>query len=329
MGLTNYDDGLTSFGMVVMSRPIPPGGSIFWLNPSHGNASDGNGDADVGASFDAPMATLDGAFALCTANKNDIIIYVPGSTSLNLTAQLVWNKNYTHLIGLGAPSRMGQRARIFQGSAATGLSPLINITASFCHFENLLIFQGVGDATSLINVQVTGRGNYFYNIQFAGGGNATMAIDNCASLMVNGGEENTFHSCRMGVTTIPLATGGNVLRFDGNAKENYFINCVVAALIGNLGARLVELVDATAMDQINWFLNCKFVSNSVNQATTMASAWEIPALSGTTMIAYMDKDCGGRGFTDWDDDNRGLLYLEAGTISAGGNAGIAQVSNST
>ena len=328
MGVTNYDNGVSSFGMPVLSRSIAPGGSIFWLNPSHADASDGNGFAGVGAPFGTPMATLPGAFALTTANKNDIIIYVPGSTSLNLTAQLVWNKNFTHLIGFGA-QRMAQRSRIFQGSAATGLSPLINITASFCHFENLLVFQGVADATSLLDVQVTGRGNYFFNVHFAGGGNATMAIDNCASLMVNGGEENTFQSCRFGITTIPLATGGNVLRFDGRAKENYFINSEIAALVGNVGARLVELVDGAALDQINWFRNVQFVANSVNQAVSLESAWEIPALTGTTPIVHLDANCHGRGFDDWDDNDRGLLYLAAGTITAGGNAGIAQVSNST
>lgn len=328
--ITNFPNGISSWGMpVIPPGMIAPGGSIFWLNPSHANASDGNGNGGVGASFDAPMATLPGAKDLLTANKHDTIIYVSGNTSLSLSALLTWDNDYTHLIGLCPPTRSSQRARIFQAAAATGLSPMINITATGCLFANLLIFQGVADATSLINVQVTGGRNHFWNVHFAGGGNATNAVDGCASLMVNGGEENTFERCKLGLTTIQLATGGTVLQFDSRAKENFFIDCILGVSIGHIGARLVELIDGAAVDQMNWFKNTQFVSNSVNQAFTMESAWEIPALTGTTPIVYMDKACGGRGFTDWDDDNRGLLYLEAGTITAGGNAGIAQVSNST
>jgi hypothetical protein len=187
----------------------------------------------------------------------------------------------------------------------------------------------VNDATSLINLQVTGGRNHFWNVHAAGGGHATMAIDNCASLFVNGGEENTFQGCKFGQNTVPLATGGNVLRFDDSAKENYFIDCIVTAFISNAGARLVELVDTASVDQFNWFLNTKFNSNSENKATTMASAFEIPSGHTTTATLYLDKYCGGMGFTDWDDDDRGIVYLEAGAITAGGNSGIAQVSAAT
>lgn len=330
MGLTNFPNGLTSFGFPVMpAGGIAPGGSIFFLNPSHPNASDGNGGVGIGAGPDTPMATLAGVYAKMTAGVHDTCFYIPGATSLNLTATLTWAKDYTHLIGMGAPTRSSPRARIFQHADATALSPLVNVTATGCNIRNIEIFQGVDDADSLINLQVTGGRNHFWNVHFAGGGHATMAIDNCASLFVNGGEENTFERCKLGLTTIPLATGGNVLRFDGSAKENLFIDCVLGTMISNAGARLVELVDGAAVDQFNWFFNTKFNSNSANKATTMASAFEIPSGHTTTATLYLDKDCGGMGFADWDDDDRGIIYLEAGAITAGGNAGIAQVSAAT
>jgi len=176
---------------------------------------------------------------------------------------------------------------------------------------------------------VTGGRNEFRNMHFAGGGHATMAIDNCASLFLNGAEENTFYNCRFGLTTISLGNGGNVLRWDGSAKENIFRNSRVCAIISNAGARLSELVDGSATDELNWFFNTPFISNSVNRATTMASAWEIPALVGQTAVVYLDEACKGIGFTDWDDDDRGLLFLASGTITGGGNSGFALVSNST
>ncbi len=328
--VTNFPNGLSSWGMpVIPPGMIAPGGAVFWLDPSHPLAGDENGKGGIGALENKPMATLPGAQDLLRANKHDMILYRSGNTSLNLSAQLDWNKNYTHLVGLCPPTRSSQRARIFQAADATGLSPLINLTASGCYIGNILLFQGVDDATSLLNLQVTGGRNFLWNLHLAGGGHVSNAVDGCASLMVNGGEENTFHSCKMGLTTIALATGGTVLQFDSRAKENFFIDCILGARVGHIGARLVEVVDGAGVDQINWFENTKFVANSVNQGFVLESAWEIPALTGTTPIIYLDKRCGGRGFDDWDDNDRGLLYLEAGTITAGGNAGIAQAANST
>lgn len=328
--VTNFPNGVSSWGMpVIPAGMIAPGGAVFWLDPSHPLASDENGKGGVGAKLNAPMATLPGAKDLLRANKHDMIVYKSGNISLSLTEQMDWDNDYSHLIGLCPPTRSSQRARIFQDSTATGLSPLFNLTASGCYIGNILLFQGVPDATSLLNLQVTGGRNYLWNVHAAGAGNATNAVDGCASLMVNGGEENTFHTCKLGLTTIALATGGTVLQFDSRAKENFFIDCILSARVGHVGARLVEVVDGAGVDQINYFRNTLFIANSVNQAISLESAWEIPALTGTTPIVYIDKNCDGRGFDDWDDNDRDLLYLAAGTITAGGNAGIAQLANST
>jgi hypothetical protein len=299
------------------------GGTKYYLDPTNGN------DGNSGLSRDDAFATLPTAFAAIPANENNILVYIAGTSSISLSAAFDWNKDYTHFVGETAPSGAANRARIFQAAAATGLSPLITVSAKGCIFYNIYTFQGVDDATSLINWSVTGGRNYFRDMHFAGGGHATMAIDNCASMLLNGAEENTFDNCRFGVTTIPLATGGGVIRWDGSSKENIFRDCRVAALIGNAGARLMEFVDGSAVDQVNWFFNTKFVSNSVNRATTMASAFEIPALTGATALGYFDLQCGGLGFTDWDDDNRGWAFFEGGTKTAGGNTGFALESNST
>ena len=313
----------TVIGAPDLLDPTGWGGVKYYLDPTNGN------DGNSGLARTDAFATLPTAYAAIPANLNNVLVYIAGTSSLSLSAAFTWAKNYTHFVGETAPSGAANRARIFQAAAATGLSPLFTVSSKGSIFHNIYTFQGVDDNTSLGNWSVTGGRNFFKDMHFAGGGHATMAIDNCYSMLLNGAEENFFDNCRFGVTTIPLATGGNVLRWDGNSKENIFRNCRIAALIGNAGARLVELVDASAMDQINWFFNTKFVSNSVNRATTMASAWEIPSLPGATALAYLDKACGGVGFTDWDDDNRGLLFLEGGIITAGGNAGIAQVSNAT
>lgn len=321
--ITNFPNGVSSFGIPLFGDGFPTAGRSYFLDPTNG--SDGWDGTAPGRAF----KTLPVAYAALTAGQNDKLYYLAGTSSISLSAAFEWAKDYTHFIGVTAPSGAANRARIFQTATATGLSPLFKVSAKGCILSNFYIFQGVDDATSLINVEVTGGRNLFDNVHFAGGGHDTMAIDNCASLFLNGAEENRFVNCRAGVTTIALGDGGNVIRMDGSAKENVFENCRIAAMIDNAGARLVELVDTASADQINWFLSTTFISNSANKATTMASAFEIPSGHTTTASLYLDGGCGGFGFTDWDANDRGLIYLQNGTITAGGNAGIAQPAAST
>src|SRR5688572_6846965 len=215
---------------------IPPGGSVFFVNPGHTNASDGND----GWNPNQPLLTLATAYDKTITNENDVIFYIGMDASLTLTAALTWSKSYTHLVGLCAPVGVAQRSRIFQLSSLTGASPLLTISGSGCIFKNFYIFQGVADATSLINVQLTGSRNYFENLHFAGGRHATQAIDGGASLAIGGtatGSENLFRHCTIGVDTIDAATGMMALIFNGTeASRNVFENCTFRMRAGNSGA---------------------------------------------------------------------------------------------
>jgi hypothetical protein len=302
---------------------MPVVGNKYYLDPTNGK------DSNSGLAEDDAFATLPTAYAALTANQHDVLYYIAGTSSISLSAAFTWAKSYTHFIGIGAPSTIANRCRIFQTATATGLSPLITWSATGCICCNIYTFQGVADATSLGCWSVTGGRNVFLDMHFAGGGHDTMAIDNCYSLFLNGAEENRFINCTVGVDTIALGNGGNALRYDGSALRNIFRNCRINVLIDNGGARLAELVDATAVDRINWFYGCEFFSNSVNKATPMASAFEIPASHTTTATIYLDPLCRGIGFTDWDDDDRGILYLGVGTSTGGGNSGLALVSAAT
>lgn len=296
--------------------PFGPLAKYYFVDATNG--SDGND----GLSLDTALATLIAAEDKCVASRHDTVFIV--GTSLNrLTAQLLWDKSYTHLIGICAPTRVAQRARIFQLSTLD-TSPLLNITASGCIFKNFYIYQGVDKAASLIDVQVTGSRNYFGNVHFAGGGHATQAINGGASLKLNGANENTFVNCTIGIDTIAAATGMTAITFDGSSSRNIFENCLINLLISNAGAVLVELIDASSVDRYTIFRNCDFFSNSENKGTTMTSAFVIPS-GHTTTASILLRDCAGLGFTDWDADARGLVYLTEGTHTAGGYAGLMQV----
>lgn len=301
---------------------LPFTGQAYWLDPATGS------DTNSGKKPTEAFKTLPTAYAALTANQNDVLYYIAGSTSLtNLSAAFTWAKSYTHFIGVCAPTRVGQRARIFQLSTLTGASPLITISGNGCVFQNLYAFQGVDDATSLVNVSVTGARNYFENVHFAGGGHATQAVDGGASLLLNGGSENTFRHCTIGVDTIAAATGMAGLLLDGAAARNVFESCNFTMYAGNAGAIFVEVVDSAGFDRYVIFRDCLFINDAA--ATTLTSAFAIPAGMGSATHRILLYNCAFVGAADVDSNNRGLCYLNTGTTTGGGNAGLFVVSNST
>jgi hypothetical protein len=279
------------------------------------NGSDGNS----GFSPSEALASLEAAYAKTVANQHDTIFYIASSSGNNLAAAVTWSKNYTHLIGVAAPTRVAQRARIFQTSTLTGASPLLTISATGCIFKNFYIFQGVADATSLINVSVTGGRNYFENVHFAGGGHATQAINGGASLHLNGAEENTFVNCTIGVDTIDAATGMMGILFDGEAHRNIFENCTVRMRAGNGGAGFVEIVDATGIDRDNTFIDCLFLNNS---GTDMTSGFVIPAGMGAPRKLLL-KDCMILGTAKLDANDRGVLFGNMNAVTGADTSGEA------
>jgi hypothetical protein len=326
--MTTFADMLYQLGGLPALPPLPiaPGGTWYWVDPVNGSASNDGLAPVAGNAGHGPLATVGAAYARCTADKHDVIVLMEGDTASDETAAITWSKDYTHLIGLCAPVREGQRARITCG--ANDLTPFITISANGCVFANVRIWQGRDDADTLINVSVTGSRNYFSNVDFAGGGHATQAVDGGASLHLNGGSENLFERCTIGIDTISWGTGmaGLVVAATGGAARNVFHECLFNAYAGNAGAIFVELLGNSGLDRYLLFDRCTFLNLS---ATAMTSAFAVASGFDPNNKRALLRDCALIGATDWDSSNRGILYLNNGTITGGGNAGLFAVSNST
>jgi len=310
----------TTSGMVnaLGGVPLLPGlpfsskSKYYFVEPANGS------DNNDGLTPATALASISAAEDKCVANQHDTVLYLAGSSGTNLTAALTWDKNYTHLIGICAPTMVGQRARIFQTSTLTGASPLLNITASGCIFKNFYLFQGVDDATSLINVQVTGGRNYFENVHFAGGGHATQAIDGGASLKINGGEENTFVGCTIGVDTVAAATGMAGVVFDGAGPRTIFKDCHFTMYAGHAGAKFVEIADSAGFDRYIIFKDCLFLNDATGY--TMTEGITVPAGMGSATHRIVLQNCAFLGVGDIEDNDRGIVYTASGTFTAGGNS---------
>ncbi len=80
---TNFPNGLRSRGVPLPSGMMPPtGGNVFHVDSGHTNAS----DSGPGTNPNHPMATLDAAIALCTANNGDQIWVYPGHAEAVIAA---------------------------------------------------------------------------------------------------------------------------------------------------------------------------------------------------------------------------------------------------
>jgi hypothetical protein len=275
-------------------------------------------DSNDGLTPATALAGIEEAEDRCVANRHDTVFIIGTGTAINMSAAMTWDKDYTHIIGICAPTHAAQRARIAYETGTTAASPLITISASGCIFKNFYVFHGIASATNLINVYVTGGRNYFENVHFAGGGHATQAVDGGASLMLDteACEENLFKHCTIGVDTIAAATGMAGMRLDGACHRNVFEDCKFTLYAGNAGAIFVEVVDSTGIDRYTNFERCRFLNTS---ATAMTEAFAIPAMGAPRRIYLCD--CSLHGATDWDSNDRGVLFQNNGTITVGGNAG--------
>lgn len=317
--MPHFHDMVYQFGGAPVGYPgIPPGGTWYWVDPANG--SSGN----TGLTPDKALAKVSQAYAKCVTNKNDVVALIGDATGNTESAAITWSKSYTHLVGFCAPTMVGQRARMFVAAGDLGISPFITVSGSGCIFKNIYAFQGVDDAHALINFSVSGSRNYFENVHFAGGGHASNAIDGCASLQINGGSENTFVNCTVGVDTTGAATGVAALSVaaTGGAARNIFRNCHFTLWASNAGAMFVELLGNSGLDRYLIFDNCLFI----NLGSSMTSGFVLAAGFDPTNKRVLLKDCALIGAGEWDSGNNGILYLNTGTITGGTNAGLFLVS---
>jgi len=300
-------------GLPVMAGiPYSQDAKYYFVDAANGS------DSNDGLSLDHALATIIAAEDKCVANHHDTVFYIAGSSSVTMTAALTWDKSYTHLIGICAPSAFSQRARIFQLSTLTNASPLLNITASGCIFKNFYIFQGVNDAGSLINVGVTGGRNYFENVHFAGGGHATCAIDASASLSLSG-SENMFNHCTIGVETANHATGATGLLFGGtNATRNVFDDCIFQTWAVNKNVFHVEVTGVTSIQRYNYFRRCLFLNQ--NHSYSIDTVFELVG-GDTTTGFFILIDCFSHGADDWDDRDSGKVIAGMDVLTSGGASG--------
>ena len=99
MGLTNFPNGISSFGVPVLgSGELTTTGNVFFVDSGAANASDSSKGTDKGK----PLATLDEAVSRCSANNGDIVVLMPGhAETISNATDLSFDVAGVNIIALG------------------------------------------------------------------------------------------------------------------------------------------------------------------------------------------------------------------------------------
>jgi len=231
-----------------------PFSNVVVLDPVNGV------DTYSGNSLEKPVKTLAAAWAKVTANQNDVIAIVGTATAVEIAAAFAWNKSYTHLIGLTADiPGVGQRARLV-GTATLDADYIMTISGDGCIFKNIQ-WMNEGDADEDSGaVILTGMRNHFENCMISGMGATTPAARAGGySLHINGGRENVFKRCSIGLQTIIRTAANTELKFSGVCYRNKFIDCEFLSWSVTAGKLLVSFA-ADASPWSTQFEDCLFAN---------------------------------------------------------------------
>lgn len=138
---TNFPNGITSFGVPVVTGGIPPTtGSYFFVHSGTGAAS------NDGLTADTPLATIDQAINKCTANQGDVIVVMPGhSENISAATSLVCDVAGVQIVGLG-------RGRNRPQLHFTNTAGSIEMDAANTRLSNMVLLASVSAVVVGINV---------------------------------------------------------------------------------------------------------------------------------------------------------------------------------
>jgi hypothetical protein len=338
MGLTNFPNGITSFGVPVLGGigGLPFTGTWWFVDPVNGL------DGNAGTSPSQALQTLYQAVNKAVSGRNDVVVLIgdgaaagtsrlslAGAQSINplaTTGVLNWNKNALHLVGIGAPTQVAQRARIAPPTgtytqATFGSGNFVAVTGGGCLFANVSLFHGFSTGgTNQICWTDSGGRNSYWNMDFGGMGDATSAADAGSRSFKLGGAgvgETTFEHCNFGLDTVARGAVANAsLELTGGTPRNVIRNC--SFIMDTTAATPLHILGAGAacVDREQWFQHCAFL-NAIKSGATAIS--EVGSFTNASPGGYvLMQQCTSVGATKWGDTNfLANCYVDGGPPTAG------------
>ena len=320
MGFTNFPNGVTSFGIGLYGGGglFGPGcGKVRYLvtgktssNQYYQRLAVDNGVAD--GDIYTSLASAEDA---CTAGRNDVVVVTPGTYTV--TASLTWDKNNTHLVGVGGrTNRGGMGASVYFNNATADVEQLIKVDGHNCQFHGIYLRNAGADAQCYTALKVH-KGENFYAecCQFVGHAGTTQ-VDTAATSSLwlytsSAGKPwgATFVNCRIGSGSETIRTAGATIYCSGSAalapKYITFEDCVIESYSDTAANPAVHISAANSTDRYMLFKRCFFYNFSVNH--TQAATEVIDDDSGATHEVII-MDSYAMGYSAWDSAGIGYVY---------------------
>ena len=232
---------------------------------------------------DSLFTSLTGAYSATVAGRNDVVRLVPDYDA-DLSATLTWAKNDTHLIGT-AVTPLQAHLDINMADTTT-FDPMIEVSARGCYFANMTLrhgsqlSSGVGYATDLTCMTVSGRYNYFENVYFYTPLYAEQDVAATYKGVQVTGHGNYFKGCKFGSDGLDRDQKNYnlVVAGVGNAFEDCFFQ------MKNDGTSPFFVYINNTVRDMKWtlFKNCTFYSHDENFVGAPAYAIDCDAAGGNT-----------------------------------------------
>lgn len=293
-----YMDSLAAVKTVAGGLPFI-GGKWFFVDPTSGAST------NDGLTPQTAFASIKSAYDACTSGAGDGIALISrGTTTAGCTSYLAaaldWTKWGITVVGIAAPTKFSQRARV--STAAANLAYLIDVQGSNNSFYNVSFYNA--GTTGAGGVIVSGDRNYFEKVHFVGGNGMTTPTITDFSLKLSGAEENTFVDCTIGTDTFDKTDiAAAELIVDRNAafegcSRNRFVGCeFISFRSAGTTAGMVKL-NATGDSIVRTMLFDKCFFHMYRDGNVTAeAAVTIGTAPNNGFIIY--KDCLRHGFTDW------------------------------
>ena len=250
----------------ILDSALTAGGNIIWLDGENGN------DACPG-DFDAPVKSLEAAYALGRDGYHDVIMIknsvVSSSRTVRLDAAFTWDKNCLHLVAQSpVRSVFSQAARIAPTPATTAFANFITMNGSDCFWHGIQVWHGfTTGVAAAIALTLNGHRNRFEFCHIAGMADAASAQNANSRCLKLGASENVFENCAIGIDTVARTVANRILEFYANpttsfgAARNIFRNCEFPSWGTTVQTQLDIYAAATgALDRWNLFENCSFLN---------------------------------------------------------------------
>ncbi len=241
------------------------------------------------------------AYEATVTQRNDVILVTPdshawkGDTDAGGEA-LTWSKTNTHLLGLSPTSKAGYHRARFSHAGFT-MANFMTVSGDDNCFKNLRFMHGAatGGAADVTCITVSGVGNRFEQVSFAGPNDATQAGSANYNGVIVSGSHNYFKECMFGsVNDVSRAAANAILEFStGCGGWNIFENCVFRSRCDAATPYFInDLTTNTVVDYTAIFLNCQFL----NQGTDLTLG--INKAANTSRKLYFDNRCSFAGVVD-------------------------------